>query len=82
MQAYLYESFTVTHIQSEFHYTLYYYDQAGNLLKTVPPAGVNANYDSLWLNSVAAARLAGGSLVPTHGLLTQYRYNTLNQVMA
>ena len=82
MQAYLYESFTVTHIQSEFHYTLYYYDQAGNLLKTVPPGGVNANYDSLWLNSVAAARLAGGSLVPTHGLLTQYRYNTLNQVMA
>ncbi|HEY4291361.1 MAG TPA: hypothetical protein VGN00_29875, partial [Puia sp.] len=82
MQAYLYESFTVTHIQSEYHYTLYYYDQAGNLLKTVPPAGVNANYDSLWLNSVAAARLAGGSLVPTHGLLTQYRYNTLNQVMA
>lgn len=24
----------------EYHYTLYYYDQAGNLVKTVPPAGV------------------------------------------
>ena len=24
----------------EYHYTLYYYDQAGNLIKTVPPAGV------------------------------------------
>jgi RHS repeat-associated protein len=24
----------------EYHYTLYYYDQAGNLAKTVPPAGV------------------------------------------
>jgi RHS repeat-associated protein len=23
-----------------YHYTLYYYDQAGNLVKTVPPAGV------------------------------------------
>lgn len=26
--------------QYEYHYTLYYYDQAGNLVKTVPPAGV------------------------------------------
>ncbi|HEY8916285.1 MAG TPA: RHS repeat-associated core domain-containing protein [Chitinophaga sp.] len=25
----------------EYHYTLYYYDQAGNLIKTVPPAGVH-----------------------------------------
>lgn len=25
----------------EFHFTLYYYDQAGNLVQTVPPAGVN-----------------------------------------
>jgi RHS repeat-associated protein len=24
----------------EYHYTLYYYDQSGNLVKTVPPAGV------------------------------------------
>ncbi|HWK05711.1 MAG TPA: AHH domain-containing protein [Puia sp.] len=82
MQAYKYESFTVTHAQSEYHHTLYYYDQAGNLLKTVPPAGVQANYDSLWLDGVAAARAADGSLVPTHGLNTQYRYNTLNQVIA
>ncbi len=25
---------------TEYHYTLYYYDQAGNLVKTIPPAGV------------------------------------------
>lgn len=24
----------------EYHYTLYYYDRAGNLVKTIPPAGV------------------------------------------
>src|SRR6202022_233387 len=53
MQAYKYERFTVTHTVSEYHQTLYYYDQAGNLLKTVSPAGVRANYDSLWLDSVA-----------------------------
>lgn len=26
--------------QYEYHYTLYYYDQAGNLIKTIPPEGV------------------------------------------
>lgn len=82
MQAYKYESFTVTHLQSEYHHTLYYYDQAGNLLKTVPPSGVQENYDSVWLASVAAARAADQSLTPAHGLKTQYRYNTLNQVIA
>ncbi|HUC83311.1 MAG TPA: RHS repeat-associated core domain-containing protein [Flavisolibacter sp.] len=25
----------------EYHYTLYYYDQSGNLVKTIPPEGVN-----------------------------------------
>ncbi|TKC55286.1 RHS repeat protein, partial [Pedobacter hiemivivus] len=27
--------------QQVYHYTLYYYDQAGNLIRTVPPEGVN-----------------------------------------
>ena len=31
LQAYKYESFTVTHKENEYHFTLYYYDQAGNL---------------------------------------------------
>ena len=26
--------------QPEYHYTLFYYDQSGNLVKTIPPAGV------------------------------------------
>lgn len=26
--------------QKEYHYTLYYYDQSGNLVKTIPPEGV------------------------------------------
>lgn len=34
------EEFTLNIKQSEYHYTLYYYDQAGNLVKTIPPAGV------------------------------------------
>jgi len=34
------ESFTVEYELDEYYYTLYYYDQAGNLVKTVPPYGV------------------------------------------
>ena len=34
------ETFTVGYELDEYHYTLYYYDQAGNLVKTVPPAGL------------------------------------------
>lgn len=82
MQAYKYERFTVRRKVSEYHYTLYYYDQAGNLVKTIPPAGVNPNRDSLWLESIRTARTAGTFKVPDHALPTQYRYNTLNQVMA
>jgi len=31
----------LTAVQQEYHYTLYYYDQADNLVRTVPPEGVN-----------------------------------------
>ncbi|MBX3101887.1 MAG: hypothetical protein KF690_05215 [Bacteroidetes bacterium] len=35
------ETFTMRYRESEYHYTLYYYDQAGNLVQTVPPVGVD-----------------------------------------
>lgn len=34
------EVFTMKYDLIEYHYTLYYYDQADNLIKTVPPSGV------------------------------------------
>src|SRR5690606_33858972 len=74
------ESFTVTRPVSEYHYTLYYYDQAGNLVKTVPPEGVKPNYNSTWLAEVKEKRLEGQRQVPDHILPTVYRYNSLNQV--
>ncbi len=82
LNAYKFESFTVTHHQSEYHYTLYYYDQAGNLVKTVPPAGVNANFNKTFTDSVENAKALNQIKIPTHSLYTQYRYNTLNQVIA
>ncbi|WPQ61472.1 hypothetical protein SIO70_24240 [Chitinophaga sancti] len=76
------EVFTVTYSTSEYHYTLYYYDQAGNLIKTIPPAGVVIDRSTDWVNRVRAARAAGITLVPAHTMATQYRYNTLNQVVS
>ncbi|MEO9023275.1 MAG: RHS repeat-associated core domain-containing protein [Ginsengibacter sp.] len=85
------ESFTVTYQTSEYHYTLYYYDQAGNLVKTVPPAGVDDKHgDDIFLAQVKTARadalINGASAAnvdtPNHKLVTRYRYNTLNQVIA
>jgi RHS repeat-associated protein len=78
------ESFTVYQPISEYHYTLYYYDQAGNLLKTVPPAGVDVSkfaWAAAWRDSVAIARRNDHLLTPNHTLPTQYRYNTLDQVV-
>ncbi|MBS1567772.1 MAG: hypothetical protein JST39_25535, partial [Bacteroidetes bacterium] len=81
MQAYKHESFTVTYVKNEYHYTLYYYDQSGNLVRTVPPAGAHPNHDAVWLAQVRSARDAGTSLTPAHTLATEYRYNTLSQVV-
>ncbi|WP_133053922.1 DUF6443 domain-containing protein, partial [Niastella yeongjuensis] len=82
LEAYRYESFTVTHPKREYHYTLYYYDQAGNLVRTVPPAGVHEITDTTELKQVVAARAAQIEHVPAHTLVTDYRYNTLNQVVS
>lgn len=76
------ESFTVTHPLSEYHYTLYYYDQAGNLVKTVPPEGVHPNRTTGWYEDVKEARNAGDHLPAPHTLTTTYRYNSLNQVIS
>lgn len=67
--------------ERQYHYTLYYYDQSGNLVKTVPPAGVNP-LDSTATDSVAYYRAVNSNILklPAHTLVTHYRYNSLNQV--
>lgn len=51
-------------------YTLYYYDRAGNLVRTVPPAGVHP-----------AATYTRDS-VPRHTIESIYRYNSLGQLVS
>lgn len=64
----------------DHHYTLYYYDQAGNLIKTVPPSGVHPLTDE-FLAQVAIDRNSNSRLAFTkHTLSTTYEYNSLNQL--
>ncbi|MBT1699185.1 hypothetical protein KK083_19975 [Fulvivirgaceae bacterium PWU4] len=60
----------------EHHYTLHYYDQAGNLVQTVPPQGVRL----LDQNQISVV-MSGGVANNSHSLITQYKYNSLNQVV-
>lgn len=51
-----------------YHFTLYYYDRAGNLLKTVPPKGVRLT---------ALTRMDA----PDHKMVNAYQYNSLGQLV-
>ncbi len=79
------EQFYVTYQPKEYHYTLYYYDQASNLVKTMPPAAVKPNFGIAYLAGVTIARTNGADAANTlnnEALATHYRYNSLNQVIA
>lgn len=82
------EHFNLTYGDKEYQYTLYYYDQAGNLSQTVSPEGVDRldASDTSLNNAINEHRAAGEvteevSLLPNHTLETQYRYNSLNQLV-
>jgi RHS repeat-associated protein len=79
------ETFTRTYTDKEYHRTLYYYDQAGNLVKTIPPEGVellNITADSDPLaDSIRVDRQQNTHFVlSSHRMETKYEYNSLNQL--
>ena len=75
------ETMTLIYAKKEYHYTLYYYDQAGNLVQTVPPEGVDVLTISQ-LESNALLELNSPAYEnPDHNLKTKYTYNTLGQVV-
>ena len=76
------EKFDMAYTERELHYTLYYYDQAGNLVRTVPPAGVefvkvDANRKALENDLKNGTQ----SVFTKHRLETRYVYNSLNQLV-
>lgn len=68
------EKFQIEYKLKYHHYTLYYYDRAGNLVKTVPPKGVQ--YQDL-TNANVKNRLVH----PAHTYVTTYKYNSLGQLL-
>ncbi|QXP58414.1 3-coathanger stack domain-containing protein [Olleya sp. HaHaR_3_96] len=91
------ENFDMVYYDKEYQYTLYYYDQAGNLTQTVPPEGVDRYSDNklMTLNSTGTETFndqinsyrnnntatENSSFLPDHKYKTQYKYNTLNQLV-
>ncbi len=62
------------------HYTLYYYDQAGNLVRTIPPEGV-VLVDKSQFERINEDRQNDTMTVFTqHRMETRYLYNSLNQL--
>jgi len=80
------ENFAATYDDKEYHFTLYYYDQAGNLIKTIPPEGVelfnitsSSSPDEV---KIITDRTNGTHTVFTdHRMETRYEYNSLNQLV-
>ncbi|MBX9449220.1 MAG: hypothetical protein KL787_05665 [Taibaiella sp.] len=75
-----------TSIQQQYHHTLYYYDLAGNLTRTVPPAGVlyvnPTNFPTIDLNRNNSSSTDDLLHKAAHTKQSTYRYNSLNQVVS
>ncbi len=89
------ENFDMVYYDKEYQYTLYYYDQAGNLKQTVPPEGVD-RFTEIELNTenngatlqdkINVYRndntpVENTGLLPDHTYKTYYKYNSLNQLV-
>ena len=86
------EDFYVNYDLLEYHYTLYYYDQAGSLVQTIPPSGVrvldtdpaisNPHFDAsgnyLFKDAEVALNTAHE---PPHIMPTVYRYDAIGNLL-
>lgn len=72
------ETFSMNYILNEYLYTLFYYDQAGNLVKTVPPLGVS--FITLASDFTAIKNYRNGSstipVYPAHRMVTITTYDS------
>jgi photosystem II stability/assembly factor-like uncharacterized protein len=76
------ETFHMDYTDNEHHYTLYYYDQAGNLVRTIPPEGVELVDPSLWAQVDRDRARNERTVYTRHRMETRYQYNSLNQLVA
>lgn len=75
------ETFDLDYTDRTYHYTLYYYDQAGSLIRTVPPAGVRLLSNAEVSAVVVDRTLKRKRIFTDHKLITKYEYNSLNQLI-
>jgi RHS repeat-associated protein len=74
------ETFSLQYLSRDYHYTLYYYDQASNLVRTVPPSGVKLVTDPADLAQINSDRTNREKIFyTTHTLNSVYEFNSLNQ---
>jgi RHS repeat-associated protein len=81
------ENLSKTFPDNTQHITLYYYDRAGNLIKTVPPEGVQIlpitnTADALSQQIIEDRTRGSHSVFTNHRLASTYIYNSLNQLIA
>jgi RHS repeat-associated protein len=77
------DALNLTYDVTEHHYTLYYYDRAGQLTKTVPPEGVDYLVQAD-INQVKASRTSTVAATwpgPNHRMPTKYQYNSFAQLL-
>lgn len=63
----------LTYNMAAYHYMVYYYDRAGNVIKTVPPQGVE-------LQDLTDPSVQNRTTLPKHTHVTDYQYNSLGQM--
>ena len=74
------ESMVVSYSEKIYHQTLYYFDQANNLIQTVPPLGVESVPEKQLANVGIGRDHDSGSTVPNHQLNTTYAYTSLEKL--
>mgnify|MGYP006266441223 CR=1 FL=1 len=74
------QNFVADYTEKMYQHTLFYRDQAGNLVRSIPPAGVDYLTDAE-VASTESDRASGIWAPPLteHQLAAEYRYNSLNQ---
>jgi RHS repeat-associated protein len=79
---YLNDAMEIEYVQPYYHYTLYYYDRANNLTRTVPPEGVNL-LDPNEISAIVEYRKSETGTITdnNHNFTTTYNYNGLNQLV-
>jgi YD repeat-containing protein len=77
------ESLVSSYKTQRFNYTVYEYDRAQNLIRTVPPAGVSflPNTIATSVNVLREADSISNQYLPAHSKSSTYEYNSLNQVV-